>query len=75
MFFHLNIIPITLYKDSMHYFKNEIHVYDCNQSIVQSPLKTRTPQNFTIANFGQPVSKSWLRPSLALLFQSLHVRS
>ena len=27
-----------------------------------SPEKRRTPKSFTIANFGHPVLKSWLRP-------------
>ena len=27
-----------------------------------SPLKNRMPKKFTIANFGHPVSESWLRP-------------
>ena len=26
------------------------------------PKNIWTPQNFTIANFGHPVSKTWLRP-------------
>ena len=33
-----------------------------NLSILWSPLKIWTPTKFTIANFGHPVSKSWLRP-------------
>ena len=28
----------------------------------RSRLEIWTPQNFTIANFGHPVSKSWVRP-------------
>ena len=46
----------------MPYFNNEIHVYGYNQSILWSPFKNRTPKNFTINNFGHPVSKSWLKP-------------
>ena len=48
-FFHLNIFPMTLYNKIMPYFNELIHVYG-------------SPQNFTIANFGYPVFKSWLRP-------------
>ena len=39
-----------------------IHVYGWNLSILWSPFKIWTPKNFTIANFGHPVSKYWLRP-------------
>ena len=62
--FHLNVIPMTFYKDIVPYFNNEIQVFVSIQSILWSPLKNRIPQNFTIANFGNPVSKSWLRPWL-----------
>ena len=31
------------------------------------PLKNRMPQNFTIGNFGHPVSKSWLGPCIKCL--------
>ena len=57
--FHLCMIPLTLYKDIMPSFNNQIHVNDCNQIVLWSPLK-----DITIANFGHPVSKSWLRPWL-----------
>ena len=33
-------------------------------SISWSPLKNRMPKNVRIANFGHPVSESWLRPCL-----------
>ena len=36
-------------KNIMPYFNNNIHVVG---SILWSPLKNRTPQNFTIANLG-----------------------
>ena len=68
-FFHLHIIPMTLYKDIMPYFDKFIHVYGWNMSILWSPSKFWTPQNFAIANFRHPVSKSWLRP--CFLFYSM----
>ena len=55
---------MTLYKDSMPEFNNEIHCYGCKQSILWSPLKNWTPKIFEIVNFEHPVSKSWLRPWL-----------
>ena len=60
-FFHLLIIPMTLFNDIMPYFDEFIHVYGWNMSILWSPFKIWTPKNFTIANFRHPVSKSWLR--------------
>ena len=60
-FFHLLIIPMTLFNDIMPYFDEFIHVYGWNMSILWSPLKIWTPQNFTTANFRHPVSKCWLR--------------
>ena len=60
-FFHLLIIPMTLFNDLMPYFDEFINVYGWNMSILWSPLKIWTPQNFTTANFRHPVSKSWLR--------------
>ena len=60
-FFHLFIIPMTLFKDIMLYFDEFIHIYGWNMSILWSPLKIWTPKNFTTANFRHPVSKSWLR--------------
>ena len=60
--FHLNIIPITLYKDIMPYFDELILIYSRNMSILWFPLKIWTPKMFTIANFEHPCSKSWLRP-------------
>ena len=61
-FFHLYIIPMTLYKDKMTYLYEFIHVYGWNLNILWCPFKFWTPNNFTKANFGHPVSKSWLRP-------------
>ena len=58
IFFRLHIIPMTLYKDIdiiMPYFNKSMHVYGQNLSISGSP------PNFTIANFGHTVSRSWLR--------------
>ena len=52
---------MTLFNDIMPYFDEFIHVYGWNMSILWSPLKIGTPQNFTTANFRHPVSKSWLR--------------
>ena len=60
-FFHLLIIPMTLFNDIMPYFDEFIHVYGWNMSILWSPLKIWTPKNFTTANFKHPVSESWLR--------------
>ena len=60
-FFHLLIIPMTLFNHIMPNFDELIHVYGWNMSILSSPLKIWTPQNFTTANFRHPVSKSWLR--------------
>ena len=50
----------------MPYFDKFVHVYGWNLSILWSPLNIWMPQNFTIANFGHPVSKSWLRTWTAL---------
>ena len=60
-FFHRLIIPMTLFNDIMPYSDELIYVYGWNMSILWSPLKIWTPQNFTTANFRHPVSKSWLR--------------
>ena len=60
-FVPLLIIPMTLLNDIMSYFDEFINVYGWNMSILWSPLKIWTPQNFTTANFRHPVSKSWLR--------------
>ena len=57
-FFHLLIIPMTLFNDIMPYFDELIHVYGWN---MWSPLKIWTPKNFTTDNFRHPVSKSCLR--------------
>ena len=61
-FFHLHIILIPLYKDIMPCFDEFVNVYGWNLSILWSPLKIWTSENFRIGNFGHPVSKSWLRP-------------
>ena len=61
-YFHLHIIPMTLYEDILPYLDKFMHVYGLNLSILWSILKNWTPQNFTIANFGHPVSESRLRP-------------
>ena len=37
-------------------------MYGANLNISCSPLKNKTPKHFIIANFGHPVSKSWLGP-------------
>ena len=63
-FFDLLIIPTALFNDFMPYFDEFTHVYGWNMSILWSPLKIWTPQNFTTANFRHPVSKSWLRHCL-----------
>ena len=57
--FHLNINAMTLYVDIMPYFNKCIHVKGCNLVIFWS-LKMRTPKTCRIANFGHPVSESWL---------------
>ena len=64
-FVDLHIIPMTLYKEGYYalwwinskMFMAEIWVY------YGPPSKIRMPQSLTIANFGHPVSKSWLRPA------------
>ena len=61
-FFHLHIIPMTLYKDIMPYFDKFIHVYGWNRSFLWAPLKIWMPKYFTIAKFGHTVSKFRLRP-------------
>ena len=58
---HLLIIPKTLLYDIIPYFGEFIHVYGWNLSILWSPFKIWTPQNFTMANFRHPISKSSLR--------------
>ena len=63
-FFHLLIIPMTLFNDIMPYFDEFIQVYGWNMSILWSPFKNWAPKNFTTANFRHPVSKSWLRHCL-----------
>ena len=60
-FFHLLIIPMTLFYNIMPYFDEFIHVNGWNMSIMWFPLKIWRPKNFTTANFRHPVSKSWLR--------------
>ena len=55
---------MILYKDIMHYIDEFILVYNWNLSILGSLLKNRMPQKFAIANFGHPVSQSWLRPCI-----------
>ena len=74
-FFHLLIIPMTLFNDIMPYFDEFIHVYGWNMSILWSPLKIWTPKNFTTANFRHPVSKSWLRHCWPASLSSQTVRS
>ena len=74
-FFPLYLIPMRLYNDSMLDFNEKIHVYDCYLSITVSSLKSRTPKNFTIVNFGHPVSKSWLRPCQQLPLGGLEIHS
>ena len=59
-FFHLLIIPMTLFNDIVPYFDEFIHVYGWNMSILWSHLKIWMPKIFTTANFRHPVSKSWL---------------
>ena len=75
-FFQLHIIPMILYKDIMPYFDKCIHFYGWNLSILWSTLKIWTAKKFTIASFGHPVSKSWLRPwivgDIYLLNQSIN---
>ena len=68
-FSYHHVIPMTLYEDIMPYFDKFIHVYGWNVSILCSPLKIWAPKNFTIANFRQPVSKSWLRPWVTRWFK------
>ena len=70
--FPLHMIPMTLYNDIMPYVDKFIHVNGWNLGILWSPLKIWTPKHFTIANFGHPVSKSWLKPWLSWLLQSRH---
>ena len=67
-FFHLNIISMALYMDILLHFIKYIQVYCCNLSILWFPLKNWIHRNVRIANFGHPVSKSWLRPCQTLRF-------
>ena len=60
--FHFYLILMALCMDIMLYFIEQIHDYGWNLSILRSPIKKRMPKNSTIAIFGHPVSKSWLRP-------------
>ena len=63
--FLLNILAMALNMDIIPDIDKYIYtcdVYGYNLSILWSPLKNRTPNTFTIVNFGHPVSKSWLRP-------------
>ena len=41
----------------------------CNLIMLWYPLKNRMPKSHTIANFGHPISKSWLRPSSGVLVE------
>ena len=59
-FFHLHTIPIALYKNIMPYILINLCIWNLNIAL-WTPLKIWTPQKFTIANFGHPVS-NWLRP-------------
>ena len=63
-FFHLHIIPMTLFNDIMTYFDEFIHVYGWNMSILWSPINIWMPKSFTTASFRHPVTKSWLRHCL-----------
>ena len=46
----------------MPYFNTNIYGYVCNLSIIVVSLENiRMPQNVTIVNFEQPVSKSWVK--------------
>ena len=70
-FFSPRFISHGVYMDIVPYLNNWIHVYVWNLRILQFFLKNWTVQNFTIANFRHPVSKSWLRHRVCiLLFQS-----
>ena len=66
--FPFNTILMTLYKDTLPYFNQYIHVYNWNLSILWSTLKKWISQNFTIANFGHPVPKYWLRHCFVPIF-------
>ena len=52
---------MALYKDIMPYFDFNPCSWLKSEYIVVAS-KIWTPQNFTIANFRHPVSRSWLRP-------------
>ena len=67
-FLHLNIVPMTLYNDIVPDFNEVIHVYGCYLSILLCPLKNMTSLNYTIVNFGQPVSK-FLHSPVSILLQ------
>ena len=54
-FFHLHIIPMTLYKKIMPHFDKFIHVVGWNLSVLWYPSKIWTPKGFSIANFRHPV--------------------
>ena len=64
-FCYHNIIPMTLYKNSMAYFNKFIHVYVWNLSILWSglvPFDKIDAQQFYNCQFWAPSSQSWLRP-------------
>ena len=51
-FFHLLIIPMTLFNDIMPYFDEFIHVYGLNMSIdIVIPHKNLDAQNFSNCQF------------------------
>ena len=52
----------------MPYFNKFIHMVGSNREYTWPTLKNRTPKNFTITNFGHPVSKSF--KSFALEFHA-----
>ena len=49
--FHLHIIPMTLYKDNMPCFYKFIHIYGWNLSILWPPLKIHhTPKRWPVSS-------------------------
>ena len=72
--FHLLLVPMALINDIIPYFDEFIQVHGWNMSILWSPLKIWTPQNFTTVNFRHPVSKSWLRHCCPFMPEKLLTR-
>ena len=56
---YISINQIDKISYQWHHSSIKFHINDIT---MWSPFKNRMPQNFTVASFGHPVSKSWLIP-------------